>query len=417
MNTTRPASIIAITSWSPEEQLLMSYVLPYLRLIREMLPSQTVMYIVVWEKPEATASSHSQTFFSATEELNISVIKVPQKKFGWAAMLMHARTIIRLLRFARRNHITHFHSFAPPASAMALILHRLYGGVFIADSWEPHASAMVESGVWQQGSAANRILSYIERKIPARADYLLAASPHMGDYAAQQGARIKGTVLLRPACVNTAMFDPGLFDRIRLREEHGFDNNDVLGICVSKLGGLYLDIELFRFFVRLREGIGPQFKALIVSPTPLKQIEEWAAETGLSRACWVYATIAHREVPRWLAMADFAINPQRAVPSKRYGAPVKDGEYWSMGLPLVIQPGISLDSDLMAERRAGILLRGLSDLDMDRTVEELKELLQREPRPVKRMRELAIEQRSFETVRSVYKTVYGAEIKNPDPLA
>jgi hypothetical protein len=122
--------------------------------------------------------------------------------------------------------------------------------------------------------------------------------------------------------------------------------------------------------------------------------------------------VAHEDVPEWLAMADFAVNPQRPVPAKRYGTPVKDGEYWAMGLPLVILPEISDDSEVVEKEKAGIILRSCTPEHMMQAVDELRHFLQRYPPPVPHIRAVAEKYRSMEIARRVYAEVYAT---SPDP--
>ena len=53
--------------------------------------------------------------------------------------------------------------------------------------------------------------------------------------------------------------------------------------------------------------------------------------------------VPYNQITDYYQIADFAINPVKPVPSKRYCTSIKDGEYWGMGLPVVITKNISDD--------------------------------------------------------------------------
>jgi len=407
MKKERPYALMVFTSWTSGEPLLVSYVLPYLRIIRNILPQETTIHLVTWEKAETGTQHSSAVFYSLAAQLQIQIVPVPFRKFGFRAAFTHARTIIRLLRIARRERITHLHAFAPPAGAMAMAIRTLHPAKFIMDSWEPHASAMVEAGVWKKHSLAFRTLWRFEQLIPRVADFLVAASPQMTTFAENHGIKVSGRVLVRPACTDTRVFDPDLFDKQELRRKQGIPNDAVVCICVSKLGGLYLGEEVFQFFARAHKHFGGAFRAIVLSSNTHEQLAGWAEKYLLPEDAMIHRQVSHLEVPRWLAMADFALNPQLSVPSKRFGTPVKDGEYWAMGLPVVIMPEISEDSELIVRARAGAILKSLTTIAMDRAVFIIDDILSQDEAPVARIRDLAETKRSMSIAEKVYTEIYG----------
>jgi hypothetical protein len=116
--------------------------------------------------------------------------------------------------------------------------------------------------------------------------------------------------------------------------------------------------------------------------------------------------VPHAEVPRYMGLADFGLCPVLPTPSKRYCTPIKNGEYWALGLPVVITPLISDDSDLIVEHRAGIVWDHTRPPEP--AVASLVTLLA-EPEGERRarIRRLAEAKRPFSIAEAIYRQVYG----------
>ena len=56
-------------------------------------------------------------------------------------------------------------------------------------------------------------------------------------------------------------------------------------------------------------------------------------------------------------------------------SPTKVGEYWAMGLPVVITPNVSDTEEIIRRERVGVLLSGFSDEAYERALGELLALL------------------------------------------
>jgi hypothetical protein len=109
-----------------------------------------------------------------------------------------------------------------------------------------------------------------------------------------------------------------------------------------------------------------------------------------------------------MGLGDFALTPVRSVPTKRYCTPIKDGEYWALGLPVLINPDISDDSRIIAEARAGVVLQGLSTDSYRRAVLEMDALLAEGHEALyQRIRPLAEKYRNFGIAETIYRSIYG----------
>ena len=62
------------------------------------------------------------------------------------------------------------------------------------------------------------------------------------------------------------------------------------------------------------------------------------------------------EVPRYLSASDWGFCGIRPIPSRRYSSPIKNGEYWANGLPVIIPKGISDDYLLVEKEKLGLII-------------------------------------------------------------
>jgi hypothetical protein len=110
-----------------------------------------------------------------------------------------------------------------------------------------------------------------------------------------------------------------------------------------------------------------------------------------------------------MGLGDFAITPVKPIPTKKYCTPIKDGEYWGLGLPVVITEGISDDSDIIRNYRAGAVIASLDPDSYRKSLLEIKDMLDNEKdRLSPRITELAKRFRSFEISQKIYQAIYGS---------
>ena len=116
----------------------------------------------------------------------------------------------------------------------------------------------------------------------------------------------------------------------------------------------------------------------------------------------------HSEIPKYLSLGDFGINPQVPVPSKLYGSPIKNGEYWAMGLPVVISPNISDDSDIILQNEIGVVTNLKQIEAMAGAVHQMDQLLKNNSREFLQGKIFGIAKkyRSFDIARKIYPVIY-----------
>jgi glycosyltransferase involved in cell wall biosynthesis len=405
-------NVLVLTYWSFPDALVQTYTLPYVRMIRSELPAGSWLYFFTADQlPDAELPPPLQEVRAALEGAGIRHLRGRYSPFGVRAMLRWGFDLIGLWTICITQRVAVIHAFCTPAGVAGYILSLLTGARLIVDSYEPHAEAMVENGTWRPGSLRERVLSMFEARMSARATVLIGTTAAMEEYALRRYGVKPRRFHAKPACVDLDAFRPELRKQPELLDRLGLRGKRV-GVYAGKLGGIYLDRELFDFLKQAADHWGDRFRALLLTPTPRVTIERLAAASALDPQTIVSAFIPHAEIPPYIGLGDFAINPVKPVPTKRYCTSIKDGEYWAMGLPVVITPGISEDSDTIARERIGAVLRELTPAGYRDAVLAIDRLLEGEERDdlTRRIRGVAIQLRSPAIAQAVYKAVYATDL-------
>lgn len=399
-------NVLALTYWSYKEPLIQAATLPHLRLIHKHLPKGSEISLVTFEKANLQLSaSEIQEIKGKLAKEGIRWIPLKYWQFGPIASMSWMFKIFRLVRFCRRNDVRAIHAFASTAGLAAHMIHWVTEIPYVVDSFEPHAESMVENGSWRQDSMAFKLLFRFEKKQARSAQAVLATSEGMAQYSMNKYGACPKRFFVKPACVDLDLFHPKAKPSEDLSAELA---GKITCVYAGKLGGIYLRSEVFDFFKACHDHWGDRFRALMLTDTAETEINTLARDAGIPLECLISRNVPHQSVPGYLALAQFAINPVMPVPSKRYCTSIKDGEYWAMGLPVVIPANISDDSDIIKSEGAGAILDELTPRAYQTAVETIEGLIAKSGLSDK-IRNLAIRYRSFDNANELYRRLYGPE--------
>lgn len=398
-------NILVLTYWSYPDALIQTYTLPYLRIIKEINPHNSIT-LVTLEKSEDILRDPDRKIRQSLRKDQIDWQPYLYKPFGWRGLLMWLSASFSLFRTIRKKRISVIHCFCTPPGAIGYLLSKVTGCKLILDSYEPHAEAMVENGTWKRSGLAFRLLFALEKLQTKRASTIIAATKGMFQYAQQKYGITISDYHVKPACV-----DLGLFSYEHLKDEALLNELNLHGkiVCVyaGKLGGIYLREEVFHFFKAATEKWGNLFRVLMLTNHTRQEIESDCSKAGLDSQVIITRFVAHRDVPRYMALGHFGITPVKPVPTKRYCTPIKNGEYWALGLPIVIPANISDDSEIILRNRAGAVLNALTQSEYERALVEIDTILKEPEHETRsRIRKLAITYRNFQIAQQVYCTIY-----------
>ncbi|HMR56280.1 MAG TPA: glycosyltransferase [Cyclobacteriaceae bacterium] len=400
-----PQNILVLTYWSYPDALIQTYTLPYLRIITQV-NNNNVITLVTLEKSKDVFADANNNVKQALARDNINWKPFLYKPFGWRGLWMWLTAGLSLIRLIRRKKITVIHCFCTPPGAIGYLLSKITGCKLILDSYEPHAEAMVENGTWRKNGVAFNLLFALEKLQTRRASTVIAATTGMFQYAQQKYGITIPRYFVKPACVDLDLFQASLSRDERLLSELNLVGK-VVCVYAGKLGGIYLREEVFDFFKAATEQWGDSFRVLMLTNHERSEIEWDCAKAGLNSQLVVSRFVAHADVPRYMALGHFAITPVKPVATKKYCTPIKDGEYWALGLPVVIPANIPDDSDIILQHQAGAILNEFTHTEYKRTLVVIDNILkQPEVETKNRIRNLAITYRNFNIARQIYREVY-----------
>jgi len=399
-------NILIMTLWSYNDALVQTYTLPYVDIIRRIVSSERKIFLFTSEQ-EHIALSHEEKAQINTEwmQKNMELISEPYKRFGIKKMIASAGTLVKLYRVTKRNNIKTIHAFCTPAGSIAYLLSKLTGAKLVIDSYEPHAESMVENGTWKKGGAAFKLLFAFEKKQTKRAKAIIATTAGMKRYALDRfGVRIKN-FFVKPACVDLTKFSPVEKDDSLLKELEL--DNKIVCVYAGKLGGIYLKKEIFDFVSACYSHWQDNFRFLMLTNAAIEEIKTEVKRTGLPEKSVISRFVVHDQIPRYLSLGDFAINPVKSVPTKRYCTSIKDGEYWAMGLPIIISPNISDDSDIIAKENVGAVMDFTDKQQFLPAIKKIAHMLQTKSGLKNKIRAIGEEYRSYNIAENIYRNIYG----------
>jgi len=401
-------NLLVLTYWSYKDALIQTYTLPYLNIIRKYLHANSKIFLFTLEQSHLRMTSAEWKMEKKKLSLSgIHLISFKYTNFGIKAILKFFIIFLKLFYICLFGRINNIHAWCTPAGAIGYVLSVFSGKPLIIDSYEPHAESMVENGNWKKRSIAYKVLHYLEKKQSRRAVAFIATTGLMKTYAKEKYQVNIVNLYVKPACIDVNDFLKT--QEIKREDLKDFVKKDeYLCIYAGKLGGIYLESEIFDFFKVAYEYWNKKFRVIMLTNTLRDKIIKYSNQSDFP-ADHIYSVfVPQYEVISYMALADFAINPVKPVPTKRYCTSIKDSEYWSSGLPVVITKDISDDSEIIEKHKIGSVILSLNKEAYLNSVKEIDNLLKNTDRQElkHKIQNIAIQYRSFSIAENVYKNIY-----------
>ncbi len=395
MKNKEPHNILITTYFSYSDALIQTYTLPYAKIISRFLPPGSKIYLVTLDRKKEPPADLS--------EWNIERVSLRYQPLGFKGQVMWFKAITKLFFLIHRARISTIHGWCTTGGMMAYILAKLTARTLIVDSYEPHAEAMVENGEWKKDSPAFKLLHYFEKKQTWHAKYLIANTAGMKKYALEKFGYTGSNYFVKPACVDTRLFKLQEKNRELLRI---FDlEHKIVCVYAGKLGGIYLEDEVFAFIKVCETFWKSNFRFLMLNNNSDEYIEQKRIKHGIAPGIIKKTFVPHAEINQYINLADFGLCPVKPVPSKQFCSPIKNGEYWAMGLPVVITRNISTDSDTIEKHDIGYVLKELNEQEYLNAAKKT-DILIRTAGLREKIRQVAIDTRSFTLAEEIYRQIY-----------
>ncbi|MEE9372241.1 MAG: hypothetical protein V3V00_04235 [Saprospiraceae bacterium] len=408
-------NILILTFWSYKEGLIQTYTLPYLKQISRVTTEQSCkIYLVTLEKETYKLSDkEKQQAELLLKNDRIELVTFTYHRFGILSLLKWVYILFYLLWFIVFKRVKFIHAFCTPAAAPASILATLTRRKLVVDSYEPHAEASVENGDWKRDSLAFKILFALEKYLSHKANFIISATESMYGYAKNKyGIDEFENFYVKPACVDLDLFSWANVKQTELVKDFSYVGK-IVCVYAGKFGGIYLDQEVFDFFKVAQEYWGDRFRVLLLTNQSIAQLQEWADQSGFDMNALQTKFVLHKDIPDYIGLGDFGITPVKPIPTKRYCTPIKNGEYWALGLPIVSTANISDDSDIIEDRNVGAIIRSFGSKAYLEAIEKIDTMLKSEDKKslFDRIRAIAYEYRSFDISMDIYSKIYATSEK------
>lgn len=278
------------------------------------------------------------------------------------------------------------------AAFVGLWAKRKYGSKFLFDIRGFWPDERLDSGAWNLKKplyrAVYRYFKHKEAEFFSQADYVVSLT-FKAKKIIQGWAHIPHQPLpveVIPCCVDLNLFTPEAVDEDAVREARqqlGLSPDDFVLSYLGSVGGLYLLDEMLHFFSRLLRQ-RPQAKFLCITPAPPALIADQAMKYGVSAERLIITEACRSDVPVLLSLSDASIFFIKPTYSKAASSPTKQAEIMGLGVPLICNAGIG-DTDLVVEKYdAGLVVKDFSEIEYDRVVERLNDLLRKNPAQIRR---------------------------------
>jgi hypothetical protein len=401
-------NILVITYWSYKDALIQAYTLPYLHLFNDILAPNRYIYLVTLEQKHLQLNANERSQIRQRLRLQgIKWIDFHYYRFGVLSFLNWIPILLRLCLLAIFRGVSHIHAWCTTAGAIGYVVSVLTRKPLIMDSYEPHADVMLETKTWTARSPAYRILQRFEKLEGLHSKTQICCTSDMTEYARQSlGIQLRNPVV-KPACVDLERFSFANRKKPYLLRKMGLENK-IVCVYAGKFGGLYLEQEVFDFFKTASDYWGDRFRVLLLTNEREENLVHWMKASGLDPRIVHKTFVFHSSIPDYIGLGDFAISPYKPVPSRKYSAPIKNVEYWSLGLPVVITKNIADDSKIISEHQIGAVLEHLDTENYLAAVKTIDHLLTTFTirQLYDKIRPIVERERDFNVARKVYEGIY-----------
>ncbi|WP_137761294.1 glycosyltransferase family 4 protein [Pontibacter sp. SGAir0037] len=380
--------VLFICYWGIEDVLTASTVLPWVRKL-EQLPA---IHQIVLTTMEREGSCNVLTSDKTKH------VPLYPKLLG-SPLLSKISDFIdlpsQLIKIAKDHTIDLIIAYSSPAGALAHKVCMQTHIPYLVGSFEPHADYMVESGVWSKYGLKYLFQKRWEQKQKLSASGLMPVAESY-KYKLWQEEVPREKIMTVPCAVDLMLFQFDKTARIAVRERLGIAPEAIVGIYVGKYGGLYYEQEAFHIYQKCFQFF-PAFYLIILSPQEPTAIAQLINKNRLPAERIYTAYVPHKEIPAYLSASDVAFATFKPGLSKIYLSPVKIGEYWANGLPVLLTEGVGDDSNIIKREGGGAVYNLAEEDSLDRALQEIQQMVgdatHRERIPL-----LAKQYRSFDKV-------------------
>ena len=267
---------------------------------------------------------------------------------------------------------------------------------------EPHSQFMLESGVWRKSDPRYLFQKKWEKKQIQTAETLYSVTKNYYKFLKKYHQLTDNRIGLGPNAVNLNEFSFNLNKRNEIRSKLNIPNDSVVGIYVGKFGGIYLESEAFDIFEECQRHFNSKFKTIILSPQDPEEIMS-LCKLDIVKSNYIIRKVEHHEVNEYLSAADFGFSMQNPKESNKYLCPLKNGEYWANGLPILIIDGVGDDTEIIKMEGGGAVFNLENNQSLTQAIIQISQIIDKvENRSNNVPRSLAEKYRNINLISEIF---------------
>lgn len=382
-----PPRVLYVVYWGAAEPLGRSLVQPAVKQLARMGVDLT---LVTFEKPvDWNRLPERDAIRASLEAEGVRWLplryhkrpKLPATLFDVA----HGAARGLLVRDRGRFDVVHARTFV--GGLIGLALAPALGAKLVYHNEGFYPDEQVDGGVWERGSLAHRTARWLERRLYARAEGVIAVS----DRGREDIERIlpvpgrSARVVVVPSGVDLERFRPTAVPPGR--------RPGLRFVYVGSVGARYMLDAIARFVAVSSRELGP-VELRVLTREPADRVRHVLLARGLAPASFSIDFVSHEKIPYELARHDVGLFFLTRGLSEHGCSPTKIGEYWACGLPVVSTANVG-DTDAIIRRdRVGVIIGEHSEEGYRGAARELVSLLA-DPELARRCRRAAEQHYDF----------------------
>lgn len=358
--------VLYIVYWGAAEPLGQSLVLPAVKKLANLGVKLT---LVTFEKPADLANQPQiAAIQNSLEQMGVEWIALryhrqPKVAFDFLQGVLRAFVI----GLRSRPDIIHARTFV--GGLIGLVLAPILRTKLIFHNEGFFPDEQVDGGVWKQDSVIHRTFKFLEQRIYAAADGIIALSQRAkSEIEAFPAVTRKHTpVVVAPSSTDLQHFQPA-------NTTPSLHEAGLRLIYIGSVGRRYWLDKIGKFVAIAAEEMG-NVHLRVLSRMEKSFVASMLAAGGLSESDWSYDSIPYAAVPAQLAQQHAGLFFLSQGLSEHGCSPTKIGEYWACGLPVITTPNVSDTDDIIRRERVGVVVEAHTEEAYRRAVRELLGLL------------------------------------------
>jgi len=258
----------------------------------------------------------------------------------------------QLVKICRQNGINLIIARGAPAGSLAFLVWKKLKIPFAVESFEPHADYMRNAGTWSPFGLKYLMQKHWEQQQKKHAKLLISVSNNYAQKLQSEGIEIK-KIAVAPCSVDSQFFQYDEEKKAHYRKIWNWEDK-LVGVYAGKFGGIYEDELAFLLFAQIFKHWGDKFRLLLLNNHSSSFIANRLNKYKIPQDRVRHLYSQPQEMPGYLSAADFALAPYQSNATSKFLSPVKIGEYWAIGLPILMPKNIGDDSQIIENEKVGL---------------------------------------------------------------